>query len=203
MDFDKTCYREFYDTFINYGIIKGSNKIFLIKAGLDGSMRGYQNKYLIIANEINKKYGYTVICSSNPYDGMNDPLIDAFDFIEEYVKEMGFEDYEVYYMGNSNGGYIGARWGYKYPQIKKMLLINAPLYTNFDLMIKGTYSFKGDKVVYIYGSLDPSMRNIRILNDMVSRKVIINIIEGEDHNFSKGIYDFKKLPEDYLFDGDK
>ena len=91
---------------------------------------------------------------------------------------------------------------YKYPQIKKMLFVNAPLYTNLDLIIKGTYSFKGEKIVYIYGSLDPSVGYLKILKEIVSSKVSINIIEGEDHNFSKGVYDFKKLPNEYLFDGD-
>ncbi len=51
---------------VNYGIIEGNNTVLFIKAGQDGSMYGYQNKYLTIANNINKNYGYTVICSSNP-----------------------------------------------------------------------------------------------------------------------------------------
>ena len=92
---------------VNYGIIEGNNTVLFIKAGQDGSMYGYQNKYLTIANNINKNYGYTVICSSNPLRKSN-PLEQAIKVIEDYCKQKEFEDYKIYYMGLSNGGYVGA-----------------------------------------------------------------------------------------------
>ena len=71
-DYDKIIHSQFEDiAIIDYGIIKGNGTIVFIKAGQDGSMYGYQNKYLKIADNINKKFGYTVICSSNPFDGTN------------------------------------------------------------------------------------------------------------------------------------
>ena len=107
---------------IDYGIIKGNEIIVFIKAGQDGTMYGYQNKYLKIANSINKKYGYTVICSSNPFDGTN-PLDNAMKVIKDYCNEQQIEKYKIYYMGHSNGALIGAWFGIKYPEIKRMLLV--------------------------------------------------------------------------------
>ena len=43
---------------------------------------GWSNEYLEIAKAINKEYGSTVICSSNPFDG-NNPLDNAMEIIEK------------------------------------------------------------------------------------------------------------------------
>ena len=85
---------------VNYGIIEGNNTILLIKAGQDGSMYGYENKYLTIARNINKEFGYTVICSSNPLRKTN-PLEQAMEIIEDYCEQKGFDDYQVYYASES------------------------------------------------------------------------------------------------------
>lgn len=71
---------------IDYGFIKGSNKIVFIKAGQDCSMYGYKDKYLRIAKRINEKYDYTIICSSNPFNGIN-PLDNAMEVIGDYCKK--------------------------------------------------------------------------------------------------------------------
>ena len=70
---------------IDYGIIEGNNLIIFIKSGQNGSLYGYQNKYIRMAKRLNKKYGCSVICSSNPFDGEN-PLDDAMKVIEDYAK---------------------------------------------------------------------------------------------------------------------
>lgn len=95
MEFDITICKKFDDNInIDYGIVNGNNTILFIKAGQDGSMYGYENKYLQIAKRINEKYGYTVIASSNPFDGRN-PLDNAIEVIEEYCKNK-FDDYDIY-----------------------------------------------------------------------------------------------------------
>jgi len=197
-DFDIIIHSPFKDiAVIDYGIVKGNNKIVFIKAGQDGSMYGYENKYLKIATSINDKYGYTVICSSNPFDGTN-PLDNAMDVIENYCKDNNYKDYEIYYMGTSNGGIIGAQFGFNYPKIKRMILINAPLMINLHKTKEGIKSFKGDKIVLIYGSLDQSYMYVELIKPLLNDVVKLKIIEGQDHFFSKDTYDFKKLPEDYL-----
>lgn len=197
-DFDIIIHSPFKDiAIIDYGIIKGNNKIVFIKAGQDGSMYGYENKYLKIADSINNKYGYTVICSSNPFDG-NNPLDNAMDVIDNYCNDNNFKDYEIYYMGTSNGGIIGAQFGFNYPKIKRMLLINAPLMVNLHRTKDGIKAFKGEKIVLVYGSLDQSYRYVGLIEPLLNEKIKLEIIEGQDHFFSKNTYDFKKLPEDFL-----
>ena len=80
LKFDKEIHSNFNDEIIDYGIVEGNNIIVFIKAGQDGSLYGYQNKYIKMARRLNKKYGCSVICSSNPFDG-NNPLDNAMEII--------------------------------------------------------------------------------------------------------------------------
>ena len=97
LKFDKIVKSNLEDiTTIEYGIIEGNNTIVFIKSGQNGSIYGYNNKYIKMAKRLNKKYKCTVICSSNPFDG-NNPLDNAFTVIEKYTSK--FEDYKVYYLG--------------------------------------------------------------------------------------------------------
>lgn len=197
-DYDKVIHSQFKDiAIIDYGIIEGNETIVFIKAGQDGSMYGYQNKYLKIAENINKKYGYTVICSSNPFDGTN-PLNNAMEVIENYCKEKNFRDYKIFYMGNSNGALIGAWYGINYPKIKRMLLINGPLMYNWHKTKEGIQKFSGEKMVLVYGSLDQSFRYTELIKPLENEIVKLEIIEGQDHHFSKNSFDFKDLPEQFL-----
>ena len=66
-DFDEVLQFSFYEDNIDYGIIRGSNTIYFIKAGQNGSIYGYQYKYLEMANLIHTNSGASVICSSNPF----------------------------------------------------------------------------------------------------------------------------------------
>lgn len=199
MKYDIELHRQFKDiAIIDYGIIKGNNNILFIKAGQDDSMYGYKNKYLKIAKTINKKYGSTVICSSNPFDG-NNPLDDAMEVIEEYCKKESMKDYNIYYMGHSNGGLIGAWFGTKYPKIKRLLLVNAPLMYNYHKTKEALINFNQEQLVLIYGRQDQSFPYVELLNEIHNEKVKYFVIEGQDHHFSKDVYDFKQLPIDYLY----
>lgn len=199
MKFDIELSKNFDENIIiNYGIIKGNNKILFIKAGQDGSMYGYNNKYLQIAKRINSKYGYTVITSSNPFDGRN-PLDNAIEVIEEYCKDK-FEDYDIYYMGHSNGGLIGAWFGNNYEKIRRMLLINAPLMYNWHKTKDGIKNFNGDLLSLVYGEFDQSIKYTELLLPLTNEKIKLNIIKNEDHHFKNNMEDFLSLPEKYLIE---
>ena len=87
LKFDREIQGRFKDiAIIDYGIVEGNNIIVFIKAGQNGSLSGYQNKYIKMARRINEKYGCSVICSSNPFDG-NNPLDNAMEIIEDYAKK--------------------------------------------------------------------------------------------------------------------
>ncbi len=186
MKFDKII----KDGLIEYGIINGNNTIVLIKSGANGSLYGYNNKYLTIATRINKEYGYTVICSSNPMEGPNN-LDSAFKLIDD-----NYKDYIIYYMGFSNGGIKGIQNYNKY--VKRLLLINPPLMLNIDKTIKGIKDFKGDKITFVFGTEDQSYKYVYLLQEINDNKTDIILVEGQDHLFSKNDTDFIELPFKYL-----
>ena len=197
LKFDKIVKSNLEDiTVIEYGIIEGNNTIVFIKSGQNGSIYGYNNKYIKMAKRLNKKYKCTVICSSNPFDG-NNPLDNAFTVIEKYTSK--FEDYKVYYLGFSNGALIGAYFGINYPKIKRMLLVNMPLIYDINLIKKNLNNFNNEKVTIVYGSLDYSINFLENIKNIKSNRLDIKVILNEDHYFSKDEEDFYSLPEKYLF----
>ena len=197
LKFDKEIHSKFEDiAIIDYGIVEGNNIIVFIKAGQNGSLYGYQNKYIKMAKRLNKKYGCSVICSSNPFDG-NNPLDNAMVIIEYYAKR--FDDYKIYYLGYSNGALIGAWFGVKYPKIKRMALVNGPLMYNLHKTKEGALSFKGESINFIYGEHDQSIGYIELLKSIENDKIKVFIEEGQDHHFSKSEEDFQQIPEKYLF----
>lgn len=197
LKFDKIVKSNLEDiTVIEYGIIEGNNTIVFIKSGQNGSIYGYNNKYIKMAKRLNKKYKCTVICSSNPFDG-NNPLDNAFTVIEKYTSK--FEDYKVYYLGFSNGALIGAYFGINYPKIKRMLLVNMPLIYDINLIKKNLNNFNNEKVTILYGSLDYSINFLENIKNIKSNRLDIKVILNEDHYFSKDEEDFYSLPEKYLF----
>ena len=95
-----------YGCNIAYGFIFGRDrqKIFLIKTGQDGSIYGYQNKYLKLACELRDKYGFSVVCTSTPSSD-----IDQMAQFAEIVKsEFNISKAtKIYFMGMSKGASIG------------------------------------------------------------------------------------------------
>ena len=198
LKFDKEIHSKFEDiAIIDYGIVEGNNIIVFIKAGQNGSLYGYQNKYVKMAKRLNKKYGCSVICSSNPFDG-NNPLDNAMEVIEDYAKR--FDDFKIYYLGYSNGALIGAWFGIKYPKIKRMALVNGPLMYNLYKTKEGALSFKGESINFIYGEYDQSIGYVELLKSIENDKIKVFIEEDQDHHFSKSEEDFQKIPEKYLFE---
>lgn len=198
LKFDKEIHSKFEDiAIIDYGIVEGNNIIVFIKAGQNGSLYGYQNKYIKMAKRLNQKYGCSVICSSNPFDG-NNPLDNAMEVIEDYAKK--FDDYKIYYLGYSNGALIGAWFGIKYPKIKRMALVNGPLMYNLHKTKEGALSFNGESINFIYGEHDQSTPYLELLKSIENDKIKIFVEEGQDHHFSKSEEKFQKIPDKYLFE---
>ena len=196
--FDKVLERNFNNINIDYGIINGNNNIVLIKTGREGTIYGYNNKYLELAKYINSKYGSTIFVSSNPSSNIAiNQLDDAYMLIEEYCSKKEFSKFQIYYIGISNGGLVGAWYGYKYSRIKRMLLINSPLMINYHKFKDGLISFNKEKIVLLYGSLDPSYKLVGLLDCINNDKVKYYIIDGGDHYLSN--VDYKDLIS-YLYD---
>lgn len=198
MNYDEITKSEFNNnTIIEYGIIKGNSIVVFIKVGQDGSIYGYENKYLIVAQKLNKKYGYSVIVSSNPFDG-NNPLEHDMNFVREYCMRNKINDYEVYFIGHSNGARIGISWGYQYTEIKKMLLINSPLFINWHILKKGIHQSQNQEMLLIYGNRDNSYKYVGLLEPLLDDNKKLIIIDGADHNFTNMLDKFIELPLFYF-----
>lgn len=196
MEYNKIFSKKYKEQIIDYGIIYGTDKmVVLIKTGQNGSIYGYNDKYLRMATDINKKHSCTVVVSSNPYD-CTDSLEQALEVIFEEVSQ----DVEVYFMGMSNGAILGARFGHLHPEIKRMLLINGPLMINWPQTKKGLEKFNGEFATMVYGSLDPSYMYAEMV-EFIDNPGKIKLVkcEGADHNFKNMDEYFQRLPEEFLF----
>lgn len=204
VQYDEIIERKFKENIIiNYGIIKGEiasqekTMIVFIKVGQDGSIYGYQDKYLQIAKRLNALYNYSVIVASNPSHRTN-PLDCDMEVVSWYCKKSNIFDYQIYYMGQSNGALIGLSFAYMYHKIKRLLLINSPLMFNFHLIKNGLKNMQDKKVYIVYGSLDPSIKYTELLGPLLSDTIKLQVIEGADHNFAGKLNTFMELPISYF-----
>jgi len=185
-------------TEITYGITYGNNTIVFIKAGMKGSIYGYQNKYLKISKLLNQKHGCTVIVSSNP-NGLEDDFESEMKSLKAYAYYHNWNNYQVYYMGHSIGATLGIIHSFKYPEIKKLVCINGPLNINPTKLIDGIKSFSGEKMNLIYGSKDPTFSMANLYAELESDTVEITRIQGADHNFTNCLELFISLPDFFFF----
>ena len=195
MEFTSIVKEIYHDNEIEYGIFNLESEItLLIKVGQNGSIYGYQDKYLNMANRVLSQFSINVVVSSNPYD-RTDSLEQAVMIIHREIPKTK----DILYMGVSNGAILGARFGYLHREISKMLLINGPLMINLPQTKKGAEKFQGKSITFVYGKLDPSYRYSEILSLIKSSsKIQLIYVDQADHNF-KGMEEiFADLPILYL-----
>lgn len=180
----------------HYGFIQGDQTIIFIKPGMDGSIYGYQQKYLKMASILYSMHGCSVICSSNQYANEH-TFKDALAIIDRYAQKFNY--YQIYYFGHSLGALMGARYGATFPQIKQMILVNGPLTINTHKTIAGAKKFNGEKITFVYGGLDPSTRFVDLLKPVLNNRIQLVIEPDADHHFSQKSDDFINLPRKFFF----
>lgn len=185
---------------IEYGVIDGNNTIIFIKAGMDGNCYGYEDKYIKIGRSLNAKHGCTIISSSNPL-GYKTDFAAEMALVHDYAESRSFENYQIYFLGHSNGAALGIINAYRFTEIKKLVCINAPLMMNPQLLIKGIKEFSGEKMKLVYGSRDASFEMLKLYAELESDKIGFLRIYGADHNFTNCLDLFMELPG-FLFFGD-
>lgn len=201
MKYEETIFLKQNNTEIEYGLIHGDNTIIFIKPGTGGNCYGYNNKYLKVAKILHENHGCSVIAGSNPFGYQNDMAMEI-NIIRDYAKAHGLKEYQVYYLGQSNGAAIGIINAYKYPEIKKLVCINSPLMINPHLLFDGIKKFNGEKMFLVYGSNDPSFPMIKIYSELESERIEFIHVNGADHNFTACLDLFIELPG-VLFFGDE
>ena len=198
MDFDKIIEKDFNGIKMSYAYIYGNEKILLIKVGQDGTLRGKNDKYIKIGNRLKERYGISVIVASNHFTG-SDNLGFDIKTVKDYIEEQRFLSYELNFMGYSNGALVGAWYGYKYPEIKNMLLVNAPLSKQFYNTMDGIKNYNGNSLTCVYGSLDTSYMMASFMLPKLNDKLNLEIVHGADHHFTGLEEELLSLPENYLF----
>ncbi len=193
LSYDKTYSITFGDEKIKYGILWGNEKIVFIKVGADGSIRGHQDKYLKMAHRVHARIGATVICASNSdLSGMTQLKADKT-LIEKVIADLGLDHYELYFIGNSDGGDHSLKLSQQFPETVKFLGINSS-WTSIDDFLERIQSMPGVKKIFAYGAKDvdfdfivPRLKNLECSN------LEIIVLDGIDHKFTDRIDDFIAL----------
>ena len=192
MIFDAVCEIEYEGQIVDFGYIKGNNKIVYIKAGMGGNYLGYENKYLKIARKLNVKHGCSVICVSNPT-----PLPISVDqtILGAFIKDNDINDPEMFFFGHSNGCVKGLELGTSGIAFARMVLVNMPLMLNFHKTAQWINAMPKTDIVTVYGETDPSHRYIPFLKNRNFGNVEIVEVAGADHNFKGMMEQFIELSE--------
>lgn len=191
LSYEKTMIKTVAGEEIEYGILYGNANIVFIKVGADGSIRGYQDKYLKMAHRVHDRLGATVICASNPY--IEHGHLDADQtVISEVAAECGFADYEVYFVGTSDGGYHNLLLAKQVPQTVKLLGINASL-IDVDGFVEKLQEIPYVKKLLVYGTEDDDYDCVSVLQALKCANLEIKTIDGADHEFSDMVSSFIAL----------
>lgn len=180
-----------------------TNKVVMIIVWKWGTTSGYQNKYITIASNLAEKYGVNVFVVENPWISRDDPKLFiecAMNFVEEQIKKIGFDDWEIYGMGHSAGAHFWGRFAHLYPNVSKLLLINPVVSVNFTKLKKELEAYQGE-LFLIQWSKDNDFFYNPLLDPIKSEKKQVIILEWVNHEFSnEGGFDlFLSLAEQYLF----
>lgn len=166
---------------VEYKIAYGNKKIVFIKSGAGGNASGYKNKYIRMAQRIHDCLGATVICSSNP-DMPHEKSDEAA--IRRIVSEKSFSDFEVYFIGTSDGAYQNLLLAKRFPETVKLVGINTSFIdiSDFEERLR---ALPDVHKVLIYGTEDDDFDEIApMLSEMTCDKLELKFVDGADHSFT-------------------
>ena len=188
---------------IKYGILFGNEKIVFIKSGVprdtedDGDNKKtedkFVDKYLIMAHRVRDRIGATVICASNGDADPRDQLrADKF-LIKKVIAERGFENYELYFVGTSDGGEHSLKLAQQFPETVKFLGINSS-WGSMDTFLERIQSLPIVKKIFVYGANDADFDDIvPKLKALDCDNLEIIVLDDVDHGFTDKVDDFIAL----------
>ena len=166
---------------VEYEIIFGNYNIVFIKAGAGGNVRGYKNKYFQIAKRVHDRIGATVICASNP-DAPHENIDEQE--IRWVASERGFESFNLYFWGTSDGAYQNLSLAKRFPETVKWIGVNSSFITFADFEEK-LQDLHCVKKILVYGTEDDEYDVVfPMLMEKQDENLKIHFIEGADHHFS-------------------
>lgn len=179
---------------IEYSFVKGNNKVVCIKAGRSGNHLGYENKYVRIAERLNRRCGCTVISISNPIDNTVQ-LARDMQIIKACLEETQIDKPRMYFMGHSDGSIKGLELSDSGVVFETMLLVNMPLMINFHKNKKIIDSLSQTHIVMVFGENDPSFKYIPFLELNKPDNLTIIRVPNADHNFKGKLDEFIELSD--------
>ena len=182
---------------IEVSTIEGqSDIILLIVPGIDGSVDGYKNKYKTIAENINSRFGATVIRMSNPSNMAGLHLRNLFEVLEFIENAYDLSTKTLYIMGHSLGAYMTSIVSLIFDYIDKILLINPA--TLIDNDVFGDLNQRPRQSnIFLISEQDPSFKFV----DKFKEVGTVYIQPNADHRFSGQSFEvFLSAPEKYLFE---
>ena len=178
---------------VEYEIIFGNEKIVFIKSGAGGSLRGYKEKYLKMARRVHERIGATVICASNP-DAPHEELDEAK--IRWVIDEMGLSNFEIYFIGASDGAYHNLSIAKRFPETVKWLGINTS-YINVSNLEERLVALSAISKTMVYGAEDDDFNEVvPTLRKMECNKFELKFVDGADHNFTGMVEEFISLADE-------
>ena len=180
---------------IKYGILFGNEKIVFIKVGADGNIRGYQDKYLKMAHRVHARIGVTVICASNPYISEQAHIKSDKALIHKLITERGFENYEMHFVGTSDGGYHSLLLAQQFSQTAKYLGINSS-HKGIENFAERILSLSRVQKILVYGRDDEDFdKDFPTMNALACDNLEIVVLDGVDHHFTDKVDDFIALAD--------
>ena len=175
---------------IYYGILYGNEKIVFIKVGADGNIRGYQDKYLRMAHRVHDRIGATVICASNPYIVEDKHINEDKMLINKVTAEQGFDNYEMYFVGTSDGGYHSLLLSQQFSQTSKYLGINSS-HKGIEDFAERIQSLPQVRKYLVYGRKDEDLdKDLPTMNALECDNLEIILLDEVDHDFTDRVDDF-------------
>ncbi len=179
-EFDKTISTTVGGEPIEYGFVWGNAKIVFIKTGSDGTVRGYEDKYLKMAHRVHERLGATVICATNPAKKHTN-----FDekVIRTIAAKRDVRKFELYLVGTSDGGYKNLELATRFPETVKYLGINSSLNTLDDMKAKLRKLSRIEKIM-VLGTRDDDYEELSALKDSAIDNLELIFVDGADHAFT-------------------
>ena len=188
---------------IRYGILWGNEKIVFIKSGVPRDTEDdednkktedkFVDKYLIMAHRIRDRIGATVICASNGDANPREQLRADKLLIKKAIAERDFENYEMYFVGNSDGGEHSLKLAQQFPETVIFLGINSS-WSNMETFLERIQSIPHTKKIFVYGEKDSDFHDIAPkLKALACDNLEIVVLDGVDHDFTGKIDDFITL----------
>lgn len=171
----------------------------LILTGRGGNTRGYANKYVKIAEEVTKRYNFSVAVAGVPSTCWDNPQKIFSDIVNAVFTRLAPE--KIYVMGSSAGATIALWYAYMCPSIQKVLSVNPVLNLNYHRAKEGIEKFCGGRIFVETGEFDPCAVWVNLLPQKDNLQV--EILGGVDHVFKDKLDVFTALPHKTLFADEK